>query len=161
MKFIPYYSLLAVSLLFLSGCVGGANNEGTLAELNSKNIQRLVNMYYAFQSSHEWRGPDDEEEFKEFIKNYPKRKLERIGIDASQVDDLFINERDGEPFKVKYQVEGNMMGCSEAVVFEQTGVNGKKMIGFLDMVQEEFDDSDYEKIWAGEMQRASVEKARL
>ncbi|MEM9413393.1 MAG: hypothetical protein AAGA30_19955, partial [Planctomycetota bacterium] len=61
---------------------------------------------------------------------------------------------------VKYGVLGNMMGCSEAVVFEKTGVNGKKMVSFLDMVQEEFDDDEYQKLWDGEMQRDGGVKDR-
>lgn len=143
--------LLLVTVALVVGCTS-ANNESTLASLNDQNIKRLANLYFLFQSSHEWRGPDDEEEFKEFIKNSPQRKLDRIGIDLATLDDLFINERDGEPFTIRYGVEGNMMGCSKPVIFETAGVNGLKMVGFLDMIQREVEQDEYELLLSGEIE---------
>ena len=143
--------LLVAVLAFLVGC-SSANNEDTLANLNSRNIQRLANLYFSFQSSHDWIGPEDEAEFKEYIKNFPQRKLDRIGVDPSAVDDLFINERDGEPFTIRWAVVGNMMGCSKPVIFETAGVNGRKMVAFLDMVQREVEDDEYELLLSGQIE---------
>ena len=149
--------LLLVLVAFVVGC-SSANNESTLASLNDQNIKRLANLYFLFQSSHEWRGPDDEEEFKEFIRNAPSRKLERIGVDLGALDDLFVNERDGEPFEIRYGVEGNMMGCSKPVIFEKAGVNGLKMVGFLDMIQREVEQGEYEQLWSGEIETSEPER---
>ncbi len=150
---------IVLCLGLVTGCGFSVDNESTLAQLNAQNIQRLANLYVAFQQNHEWRGPDDEAEFKEFIKNFPSHKLERIGIDPTNIDGIFVNERDGEPFNIRYQVQGNMMGCSEAVIFEATGVGGKKMIGFLDMLQREVEQAEYDQLWSGEIS-ASQEAAR-
>ena len=154
-KFITFS--FAFSVFIVASYVGcsSANNESTLASLNDQNIKRLVNLYFLFQSSHEWRGPDDESEFKEFIKGTPSRKLKRIGIDVGSLDDLFINERDGKPFTIRYGVEGNMMGCSKPVVFETDGVRGKKMVGFLDMIQREVEPDEYEKLLSGEIETSA------
>ena len=63
------------------------------------------------------------------------------------VEDLFISDRDGQPFKVRYKVPGSAMGSSEPVIFESAGVEGKYLIGFLDMRQEEFDAAESERLF--------------
>ncbi len=40
-------------------------------------------------------------------------------------------------------------GSAEPAVFEATGSNGKRMVGFLNMVQKEVDAADYDTLWAG------------
>ena len=146
-------TLLAMSpiavLIFALGCGSGNAAHSKLAELNSQNIQRLASLYYSFQKTHDWEGPEDETAFKTYIREYSPSKLERIGIDPANTDDLFINERDGEPFKVRYGVTGSMMGCSKPVVFESVGSRGQKMIAFLDMTQREVEQSEYDDLWNG------------
>ena len=144
--------------LLISGCLGGNSAESSLASLNDQNIKRLANLYFTFQKQNNWEGPEDEEQFKEFIRTYSPRKLERIGIDPAKTDDLFVNERDGEPFKIRYGVLGSMMGSNEPVVFESTGVRGKKMVGFLNMTQREVEQSEYDDLWEGNI--AAVEAER-
>lgn len=140
------YLLIAVGL---SGCGSSNSAQDAVAKVNSSNMQRLVNLYFAFQMKNRWQGPSDEVDFKEFIQNYPTKKLTRIGIDPNEIDNLFTNERDGEPFKIRYSVVGGR-GCTEPVVYETIGVADKRMIGFLNMVQREVDEAEYAKLWEGE-----------
>jgi hypothetical protein len=70
--------LLAMGLSL--GC-GGADPADLLAAANDSNVQRLANLYEAFQSRHNWRGPKDEEEFKSFLKGWNPKKLSNIGVD--------------------------------------------------------------------------------
>lgn len=131
------------------GCGSGSQPDTAIAGVNSDNLQRLANLYLTYQMDHDWRGPTDEAEFKAFLNAYSPRKLKRIGIDPAAIDDLFVSGRDGEPFKVRYGVRGSAMGSSEPVVFESVGVSGKRRVGFLDMVQREVEEAEYNDLWDG------------
>jgi hypothetical protein len=141
-------SACCVLLAVVTGCAESANNDKAIARANSTNIQRLSNLYFTYQTKNEWRGPAGEPEFKEFIRSYNQQKLARIGVDPQAADALFTSERDGEPFKIRYSVQGSAMGSSEPVVFESVGVDGKRQVGFLNMTQAEVDDAEYESLWA-------------
>jgi hypothetical protein len=138
----------------LAGCFGSKSPEAVLASVNKNNIQRLANLYFSYQMKHEWEGPSDEAEFKQFLADFNPEKLTRIGIDPAAIDDLFVNERDGQPFKIRYSVTGSMMGCSEPVIFEAEGADGKRMVGFLNMEQREVDEAEYNDLWAGKFEPA-------
>jgi hypothetical protein len=144
-----------VLLASLVGC-GDADNATKLAEVNSTNIQRLANLYFTFQLANEFRGPADEAAFKAFIRSIDSEKLARVGVDPNAVDALFVSERDGQPFKIRYGVTGSAMGSSEPVIFESRGVDGKRQVGFLNMTQREVEQAEYESLWAGKAQPASA-----
>lgn len=121
--------LLASCLLVLSGCSDGVS--GKIADLNATGIQRLVNCYTFYHAKNGYRGPKDEADFKKFIAQPSNVKgFERAGIDVSDIDALFISERDNQPFRVKYGVRGSSVGFSEPIIFETEGVDGKLMVGF-------------------------------
>jgi hypothetical protein len=138
--------LLAV---VFSGCSNRTDPTAAIARVNETNLQRLANLYFTYQSKHNWRGPADEAEFKAFLRSYNPAKLSRIGIDPNQLDDLFLSERDGQPFKIRYGVPGSAMGSTEPVVFEATGIGGTRLVGFLNMEQREVDAAEYGVLWAG------------
>jgi hypothetical protein len=140
-----------------TGCGGHNAAEKAIAKVNATNIQRLANLYFTYQMKNEWRGPTDEAEFKDFIRGLDPRKLTRIGIDPNAIDELFINERDEQLFKIRYSVAGSAMGSAEPVVFESVGVRGKRMVGFLNMEQREVDGAEYNDLWAG---KTHVEQLR-
>ena len=138
------FVVIALSL----GC-GESDPADLLAAANDTNIKRLSNLYEAFQSRHNWRGPKSEEDFKDFLKSWNPKKLTNIGVDPNAIDDVFISGRDSEPFKVRYGVPGHIMGSDAAVVFEATGVDGQRMVGFLNMTTREVDDAEYKHLWSG------------
>jgi hypothetical protein len=149
---------LAFSLLagvFLTGCGKSTDPDSAIAAANQQNIQRLANLYFAYQMKHEWHGPPDEPAFKQFLRAYSPAKLTRIGIDPHAIDELFVSERDGQPFKIRYGVRGSAMGSSEPVIFEADGVDGRRNVGFLNMVQREVDDAEYNDLWAGRLPPAA------
>ncbi len=139
--------LAAASCLFtLTGC-GGESAESALARNNETNIQRLSSLYFSFQMKNGWKGPKDEQDFKAFLNSFSPKKLERIGIDPGKIDELFVSGRDGQPFKIRYGVPGSAMGSTEPVIFESAGVEGKFLVGFLDMRQEELDSTEADKLF--------------
>ena len=117
--------------------------------MNTSNIQRLANMYSAFQQQKGGRGPNDGAEFKGFVKNFDPSRLAMMNIDAKNLDALFVSERDSKPFKIRYKVGGGR-GAESPVIFEEVGKEGKKQVGFTGKSKvEEVDDSTYAQFWAG------------
>ena len=134
---------------FFCGCSGRLDPDQAIARVNETNLQRLANLYLTYQMKNGWQGPADEAEFKQFIRSYSKKKLIRIGIDPETIDKLFISDRDGQPFKIRYAVAGSAMGSAEPVIFESLGTGGKRMVGFLNMEQHQVDEAEYENLWEG------------
>jgi hypothetical protein len=130
------------------GCSGRSDSDSAIASVNKSNMQRLANLYFTYQSQHEWRGPADEAQFKTFLHGCDVNKLSRIGVDRNALDTLFISERDGQPFKIRYGFVGSAMGSSAPVVFESVGSGKGRLVGFLDMQQREVDESEYNALWS-------------
>jgi hypothetical protein len=135
----------------LAGVVGCTDETARqVGEMNKSNIQRLCNIYEAHQNYKGGKGPKDEAAFKEFIKAYDPNKLAMMGIDPGNVDGLFVSERDGKPFKIRYNVGGGR-GSVAPIVFEAEGKDGKKQVastgggGKVD----EVDDATYQQLWSG------------
>ncbi len=139
-------ALAAALLAGLSGC--GDPVARDVAAMNGSNIQRLANMYAAYQNYRGGQGPKDEAEFKAFIKAYDPPKLEMMGIKPDNLDALFTSERDGKPFKIRYKVGGGR-GSVDPVVFEQEGKEGTKQVGFTGGKVESVNDASYQQLWAG------------
>ncbi len=128
-RYVKSFWLLSI-VLFSCGC-GGKSVESKIAGLNATKIQQLTNCYTYYQAKHGYKGPTDESTLRDFITDPNNKKgFERAGIDISDVDALFISERDGQPFRVKYRVKGSSFGFDEAVVFESVGVDDELMVGF-------------------------------
>lgn len=138
-----------IGLALLVGLVGCSDQTAKdVAAMNGSNIQRLSNIYSAYQNYKGGQGPKDEADFKNFIKDFDKTKLEMMGIDPNNLGAVFTSERDGKPFKVRYRVGGGR-GSVDAVVFEQEGKDGKKQVGFTGGKVEEVDNTTYQQLLAG------------
>jgi hypothetical protein len=141
-------SLIALLVgLFCLGCSSGSTPEAALRNANRTNIQRLANFYSMYQVQNQFRGPADESTFKSFLAGVSSDVMESMGVKAADLEKLFINERDNEPFLIKYGVASSPRGSKEPVVFEAKGKGGKRMVGFLNMVQREVEDQEYEQLW--------------
>jgi hypothetical protein len=130
------------------GCSSRSDPDSAIAAVNKTNIQRLANLYLTYQSLHEWHGPKDEAQFKTFLRGYNAHMLGRIGVDPNALDPLFISERDAQPFKIRYGVQGSSRGSSAPVIFEAVGGGNGRLVGFLDMQQREVDESEYNALWS-------------
>jgi hypothetical protein len=159
-KFISiesYYGGVSVSFAFkviwlvllLSAVVGcsGDRIASSVAAQNDSNIKRAVNLYSAYQLTHGYQGPKNEQVLRDFVASHgiPIKNLEMMGVDPSNLDNVFKSERDGKPFKIRYGVTGGM-GVSDALVFEDQGVDGKKLVAFNGPVVEDVDDARYKDL---------------
>jgi hypothetical protein len=140
---------LLLVLFAVVGCSTNVDREDAVTQANSTNLQRMLTLYLNYQSENNWMGPADEAKFKQFISSLNDTFLSRLGVNKGNIDPVFISERDGQPFMIRYKVMGNMMGSNEPVVFESVGVDGKKMVGFLSMEQREIDPVEADAMLAG------------
>jgi hypothetical protein len=86
--------------------------------------------------------PRDEKEFKRAIATLSvKPKQMKVG----SFDELFVSERDGKPLVLVYGAQNKNL---DVVVYEQTGVNGKRLVGHRIGMVEEVDDEQYKKLTA-------------
>src|SRR5688572_19334013 len=125
-------AVVALSVGMLAIGLGGCSSDRTaeeVAALNKSNIQRVANMYAAFQVYKGGRGPKSEAEFKEFIAAFDAERLKMMGISSGDLGGLFTSDRDGKPFKIKYGVGGGR-GSVDAVVFEQDGTGGSRQVAY-------------------------------
>jgi hypothetical protein len=152
--------LLVLSLLLLGlvGCGGNKGNE-MIAANNDTNIKRLGTMYGFFQLKNQFKGPKDEAEFKKFIGEQDAGRLALAGITGSKVDDLFLSERDKQPFKIRYGVNTQLRGPSLPVIFEATGAEGKRQVSFTGGSMQEVDSTKYDELWSGKGDQAQAAPA--
>jgi hypothetical protein len=71
-----------------------------------------------------------------------------MNVDPTKLDVVFVSSRDHTPFKVKYGVGGGP-GINVAVVFESSGVEGNRQVGFTGPIVEEVGEDHYKDLWSG------------
>ena len=134
----PASLLLTLFAATASGC---ARKDGDVATHQMSRVRILTNLL-AMATTELGHVPRDEQEFKQAIAklqvNLEKRKV-------SSIDELFVSERDGQPLVVIY---GSGSVDSDVVVYEQNGVNGKRMVGHRIGMVEEVDESELKKLTA-------------
>ena len=73
----------------------------------------------------------NEEEFKRYINSLDTATQDRIraGSGAANMDELFISERDGQPYVIFYgQPPAGV--ANDLVAYEQKGVAGNRFVGY-------------------------------
>lgn len=141
---------MMLGLVMLAGC--GGSDLPELADLNNSNIRRVHSIYKMYMSAHDFKGPKNEEELKKHCAsdNTAKVLIERMGLDPTQLDDIFVSERDGQPFKIRWGLSGIP---DHAIVFEAVGVEGKRLVALSK--PRELDAAEYEGYWSGKIKPAA------
>lgn len=155
------FAVLVIFAAFLSGC-GGDERSEAIRKLNGTNGKRLANLYEAFQHSNSFRGPKDEEELREYIGAMTPDKLELVGIvDPSNLDELFISERDQQPFEIRYRVRGAFT-ASDPVVFEKEGLDGTRIVYFTGLGEQSVQsDAEYDELWKSKSISEPIERTPM
>lgn len=138
--------VVAALLLPAAGCGGGNSPDEMIGKANATNLQRLCNLYVLYQTRNGWQGPPDEATFKEFIDSQGDRILKRMGVEPGNVTAIFASERDSEPYVIRWGLPGNPRGEAVPIVFEKTGVDGMRMVGFSKPEHREVDDAEYQQL---------------
>ena len=120
--------LLSRAVLFLvavvlGGCgSGGSDAKAIVKQFNDMNGKRLANLYAQYQAEY-MVGPASEKVLKKYITAKPAAALEEMGVSSADIDNLFVSERDNQPFYIRYAAPC-APGGSQAVVFETQGSGG-------------------------------------
>jgi hypothetical protein len=142
---IEVFSVLLICGLFSSGC-SSKDPASRIGEMNDTRIKQLANLYMAHQMRNGSNGPKDQPAFKSFIQNgMAPHRLEMMRVDPAKVDDLFVSERDGQPFIVKYGQSGGTMS-KLPVVFEMEGQGGSRQVAFTNGQVEDVDEARYQEL---------------
>ena len=151
--------LLAIQWL-TAGCGSGDVAGDMFAKANNINIKRLSSLYSVYSAQHGYKGPKDESEFKAFIGQIDRKRLEMIGVDPDDIDGLFVSERDNQPFRIRWDLPVRPRQGPIPIVFEEDGEGGKKMVAFSSYVCREVDHEEYDRLWRGEMDEIEADTNR-
>jgi hypothetical protein len=114
-----------VALFVLSGCSSQEAKE------SSDRAASHLNWLLRIRTQAMSRGqlPKSEEEFKRYIHSLDTATQDRIkaGAGVSNVDELFISERDGQPYVIFYGPPPAGV-APNLVAYERTGVDGKRYV---------------------------------
>jgi hypothetical protein len=122
-----------------AGC-GGAKSA---ARNQAFSHASLLTQLYVRATSALGHPPKDEQELKEGIK---KSNVSLEALKVKNIDDLFTSDRDGKPLVVVY---GQRPAGSDVVVYEQEGVDGKRLVGHSIGKVEEVDEAKFKELTAG------------
>lgn len=139
--------LAAAAGIGLSGC-GGDGAREMIAANNDTNVKRLGTLYGLFHLRNEFRGPRDEAEFRAFIGGQDPARLALAGIDPAALDSVFVSERDRLPFRVRYGMNTRVRGPDLPVVFEESGRDGRRQVGFTGGAVQEVEPAAYDSLWS-------------
>ena len=122
--------LVALFVGILCGC-GPTKGDAKafVQKINSSNGKRLVNLYAQYQGEY-GSGPKSDAIFKKYIAAKSPAALEEMGVAPGSIDKVFISERDGQPFFIRYGIP-YAGGLQQAVVFESQGQGGKVNVFFF------------------------------
>jgi len=134
-------SMLFVFLVLSASTLGCARRVENLQKLDNSHVRSLT-MLHGLAVAKLGHVPRDEKEFKQAIA---KLSVTPEKMRVGSFDELFVSERDGKPLIVVY---GAPNKNSDVLVYEQTGVNGKRLVGHRIGVVEEVDETEYKKLTA-------------
>ena len=118
-----------------------------VAAMNDTNLKKVSSLYRFYQYRNGWQGPKDAAALRAFVERAPPKKLEMMQVDPAQFDSFLISERDGQPAKVRCGV-AIWPTDVQPLVFEATGVNGRRIVVFSNAQTEEVDAARYDTLWA-------------
>lgn len=132
----------AFFLALVFGTVSGCGGPTKPPETQSGRMQAVVSLY-GMARTVQGRAPADQERFKSFIVEKGAKTLERVKVTSA--DELLTSERDGQPFVVIYGKPPAGIN-PDVLVFEQTGVDGKRQVGFGMGHVQEVDEAKFKEL---------------
>ncbi len=128
---------ICLFLCFLAGCT--SHTSGVTQTETKTQIERLFNLYKAYAESKR-KAPANEKALKDFAKGLNEETLQSLMI-GKDVESIFISPRDNEPFQVAYGQSISPGGDPIAIIYEKTGLKGRKYAALSIGYSEEYDDA--------------------
>ena len=152
----PLLLITFIALVGSTGCTGD-RVASQVAEVSKTNLQKLSNVYSLYVTRNGYKGPKDEEAFRDFLENDPsiEKNLGYMGIDRADFEKISISERDDQPFLVRYGLNLPPMSPKQPQVLETVGVDGVRMVIMSNGdIVEVADDAEYAKMASGKWRQA-------
>lgn len=124
-----------LAALTISWTNSGCNSHSNAASNNEHSHVRILTMLHTRATTTLGRPPRDEQEFKQTLAGL-QLPLDSLNVDS--IDQLFVSERDGQPLAIHY---GALPANLDVVVYEQTGAEGKRLVGHRIGMVEELDEA--------------------
>jgi hypothetical protein len=134
-------SMLLALLVLMTSSLGCTRRDKNLQNLENSHVRSLT-ILHGLAVVKLRHLPRDEKEFKQAIATL---SVSPEKMKVGSFDELFVSERDGKPLVVIY---GASNTNSDVLVYEQTGVNGKRLLGHRIGVVEEVDEAQYKELTA-------------
>ena len=130
-------------LLLLAGCGSWAAKR--TGDVDNSHLRWLLLL--RTQAVSQGQTPKSEEGFKRYINSLDAAALDRTKTASgiATIDELFISERDGQPYVIFY-AEPPAAVATDVVGYEQTGVDGKRFVGFGLGAVEEVDEQRFNEL---------------
>jgi hypothetical protein len=134
--------LVALCAAWLAGCSDRAAKQEAIER---DNIRTLARLYGQYMSSHRGKSPASEADFKKYILS---RKDELAAEQITDIDSLFVSNRDSQPYTVVYNMAPakSMTPTGRIVAYEKQGVEGKRMVAYELMSVEELDEARFKAV---------------
>ncbi len=131
--------------MLVPGCYRKTSPE---AISSSVQFRLLGRMYGEYLADHNGLAPPDEERFTKFLTSR-KDRLATAGI--SQVEDLLVSPRDGQPLVVLYGKQSAPEGPGGLpwAAYEQTGLAGRRCVIGARGTVEEMDKEHFAQVFPG------------
>jgi hypothetical protein len=129
--------LLCAACMSVAGCTGTTEQPAEV-----KNLQVLASLYGRYVAKNRGQPPADEAALRKFIPTLSADEQVAMGVDAANLDKLFISPRDGQPYIVRYK--GHAGG--DIVAYERVGKNGKRMVAHSNTQVEEVDEATLKQL---------------
>jgi hypothetical protein len=133
--------VVAVSLIAGSGC--NSQQAASDAAPDTSHIKELTMLYAGQMNRNAGRPPASEAEFKRSVAENGAALLDSLGV---TVDELFISPRDNQPYVILYGNEAAKLISRGIVTHEQTGVDGRRLVGYRGGYVNEVDEVEFRKL---------------
>jgi len=107
----------------------GCGRQDVIQQAGHSRLAAIASTWNDYQVAHQGQLPVDEEELRKFLAGHHSlpQLLKNAGV--STVDELFVSERDAQPYVLFFgeetnQFEGGIMG------YERQGVDGQRIVGY-------------------------------
>lgn len=150
MSFRPFSHSFVVAFAGITVLgVAGCSKDDKPQDDSDRNLKALAVLWGKYSNKNRGAGPSSEADFKKWIKSLPGSELEALNVNGVVADSIFVSPRDNQPYGIALKVVQtgipNPNGPGMMVVWEQTGVNGKRMVSDMLGRIEEIDQATFEQ----------------
>ena len=135
-------NLLATA--FHCAAATGCRRESPTSPASKSHLALLASGFIIHANSHQGRPPRDESAFKGFLTSKGSAVLELA--DVTNVADLFVSERDGQPLVFMYETGKAPHLQSGVVGYEAEGVDGVRLVAFRDGTIRQLSEQEFQSL---------------